>query len=93
MTSLRRQASWAKMMSLREKLIAPACHPTKFVKKAEYRTFLSANIGATEVRHIFNKPASGATSIKLFTVMVRTAVSYAGHLHTFLIFSKKLKSA
>jgi hypothetical protein len=33
--SLREQASWAKMMSLRGKLTAPACHPTKFVNKSE----------------------------------------------------------
>ncbi len=32
---LRVQASWAKMMSLRGKLPALACHPTKFVNKAE----------------------------------------------------------
>jgi hypothetical protein len=35
MMSLRGQVSWAKMISLREKLTAPACHPTKFVNKAE----------------------------------------------------------
>ncbi len=35
MMSLRGQASWAKMMSLRGKLTAPAYHPTKFVNKAE----------------------------------------------------------
>jgi hypothetical protein len=35
MMSLRGQASWAKMTSLRGKLTAPACHLTKFVKKAE----------------------------------------------------------
>ncbi len=35
MTSLSGQASWAKMTSLRGKLTAPACHPTKFVNKAE----------------------------------------------------------
>ncbi len=35
MTLLSEQASWAKMMSLGEKLTAPACHPTKFVNKAE----------------------------------------------------------
>ncbi len=35
MTSLR-QASWAKMTSLRRKLTAPACHPAKFVNKVEY---------------------------------------------------------
>jgi hypothetical protein len=34
-TSLRGQASWAKMKSLRGKLAAPACHPNKFVNKAE----------------------------------------------------------
>ncbi len=33
--SLRGQASWDKMTSLREKLTVPACHPTKFVNKAE----------------------------------------------------------
>ncbi len=35
MMSLRRQDIWAKMTSLRGKLTAPACHPTKFVNKAE----------------------------------------------------------
>jgi hypothetical protein len=35
MMSLRGQASWAKMTSLRGKLTVPACHPTKFVNKAE----------------------------------------------------------
>ncbi len=35
MTSLRGQAGWAKMMSLRGKLMALACHLTKFVNKAE----------------------------------------------------------
>jgi hypothetical protein len=44
MMSLRGQASWAKMMSLRGKLTAPVCHPTKFVNKAKERTFLSTNI-------------------------------------------------
>jgi hypothetical protein len=33
--SLRGQASWAKMTSLRGKLTALACHLTKFVNKAE----------------------------------------------------------
>jgi hypothetical protein len=31
MTSLRGQASWAKMMSLWGTLTMAACHPTKFV--------------------------------------------------------------
>jgi hypothetical protein len=44
MTSLRGQASWFKMTSLRGKLTALACHPTKFVNKPEQRTFLSTNI-------------------------------------------------
>ncbi len=35
MMSLMGEASWAKMMSLRGKLIALACHPTKYVNKAE----------------------------------------------------------
>jgi len=35
MMSLRGQARWAKMMSHRGKLSALACHPTKFVNKAE----------------------------------------------------------
>jgi hypothetical protein len=35
MMSLTGQAGWAKMMSLRGRLIAPACHPTKFVNKTE----------------------------------------------------------
>jgi hypothetical protein len=35
MTTLRGQASWAKLMSLKGKLTAPACHPTKYVNKAE----------------------------------------------------------
>jgi hypothetical protein len=35
MTSLRGQASSDKMKSLKEKLTAPACHPTKFVNKDE----------------------------------------------------------
>ncbi len=43
--SLRGQASWTKMMSLRRKLTTLACHPTKFVNKAEKRTFLPRNIG------------------------------------------------
>jgi len=38
--SLRGQASWAKMMSLRGKLTAPACHLTKYVNKAEQQTYL-----------------------------------------------------
>ncbi len=45
MMSLRRLASWAKMMSLRGKLTALACHLTKFVNKAEQWAFLSINIG------------------------------------------------
>ncbi len=45
MMSLRGQASWAKMTSLRGKLTAPPFHPTKFVNKAELRIFLSTNIG------------------------------------------------
>jgi hypothetical protein len=49
MTSLRGQANWAKMMSLRGKLRASACHLTKFVNKAEYETFLSTNIGFRSV--------------------------------------------
>ncbi len=44
MTSLRGQASWAKMTSLRGKLTATACHLTKFVNKAELQTFLSTNL-------------------------------------------------
>ncbi len=35
MTSLRGQARWTKMTSLRGKPTALACHPTKFVNKAE----------------------------------------------------------
>ncbi len=35
MTSLGGQTSWAKMTSHRRKLTALACHPTKFVNKAE----------------------------------------------------------
>jgi hypothetical protein len=35
MMSLRGQASQAKMTSLRGKLTALACHPSKFVKNAE----------------------------------------------------------
>jgi hypothetical protein len=35
MTSFRGQVSWAKMTSLRGKLTALACHPTKFVNKDE----------------------------------------------------------
>jgi len=35
MISLRGQASWDKMTSLRGKGTAMACHPTKFVNKAE----------------------------------------------------------
>jgi len=35
MTSLRGQASSAKMTSLGGKLTAMACHPTKYVNKAE----------------------------------------------------------
>jgi hypothetical protein len=35
MTSLRGQANWAKMTSLGGKLTALACHPTKYVNKAE----------------------------------------------------------
>jgi hypothetical protein len=33
--SLRGQASWAKMTSLKGKLTVPACYPTKFVNKSE----------------------------------------------------------
>jgi len=39
MMSLRGQASWAKMMSLRGKLTAPACHPTKFLTKLRNEPF------------------------------------------------------
>jgi hypothetical protein len=35
MTSLRGQASWAKMASLGGRLATPACHLTKYVNKAE----------------------------------------------------------
>jgi hypothetical protein len=35
MTSLRGQASWAKMTPLGGKLTGMACHPTKYVNKAE----------------------------------------------------------
>jgi hypothetical protein len=35
MTSLKGQASWAKMMSLGGKLTALACHQIKYVNKAE----------------------------------------------------------
>jgi hypothetical protein len=35
MMSLRGQASWAKMMPLKGKLTALACHLTKFVNNAE----------------------------------------------------------
>ncbi len=35
MMSLKGQASWTKMTSLRGKLRASACHPTKFVNKVE----------------------------------------------------------
>jgi hypothetical protein len=35
MTSLRVQASWAKITSLRGKLTALACHPKKFVNKLD----------------------------------------------------------
>jgi hypothetical protein len=45
MTSLRGQASSAKMMSLVGKVTALAYHPTKSVYKAEELPFLSANIG------------------------------------------------
>jgi hypothetical protein len=44
MTSFRGLASWAKMTSLGGKLTAPACHPTKKVKKAVELTYLSTNI-------------------------------------------------
>jgi hypothetical protein len=42
--SFRGQASWAKMMSPRGKLTAPACHPTKKVNKADEPTYHSINI-------------------------------------------------
>ncbi len=48
MTSLRGQASWAKMTSLKGKLTALLCHLTKFVNKAEKQTFLSINIDYVE---------------------------------------------
>jgi len=50
MMSLGGQASCAKMTSLRGKLTASACHPTKFVNIAEYQTFLfeSTNIDLDE---------------------------------------------
>jgi hypothetical protein len=35
MMSFRGQASWAKVISLGGRLTAPACHPTKYVNKAE----------------------------------------------------------
>ncbi len=37
-------ASWAKVMSHREKLTAEKCHMTKKVNKAEELTYLSINI-------------------------------------------------
>jgi hypothetical protein len=39
MTSLRGQASWDKMMSLGGKVKALACHPAKYVNKAEVVPF------------------------------------------------------
>jgi hypothetical protein len=48
MTSLRRQAIWAKITSLWEKLTALACHLTKFVNKSEKQTSLSANIASPD---------------------------------------------
>jgi hypothetical protein len=44
MMSLRGQASWAKMTSLRGKQTALVCHLTKFVNKAEWQTFFSTKI-------------------------------------------------
>jgi len=44
MMSLGGQAGWAKMMPSGVKLPAPACHPTKKVKKAEELTYPSTNI-------------------------------------------------
>jgi len=49
MMSLRGQASWAKMTSLRGKLTALACHPTKFVNKSDKRTYLSTNIDSNAI--------------------------------------------
>ncbi len=43
------------MMSLRGKLTTLACHPTKFVNKAEKRTFLPTNIAIGEIRACFKK--------------------------------------
>jgi hypothetical protein len=45
MMSFRGQASWAKMISPRGKLMAMASHPTKKVNKAEELTYHPTNIG------------------------------------------------
>jgi hypothetical protein len=50
MMPLRGQASWAKMMSFGGKLRALACHPTKYVNKAEEPTFLSTNIDSNYIK-------------------------------------------
>jgi hypothetical protein len=52
MTSLRGQASWAKMTSLRGKLTALAWHPTKFVNKSEQRTYHSTNIESYQEKEV-----------------------------------------
>jgi hypothetical protein len=65
MTSLRGQTSWAKMTSLRGKLTAPACHLTKFVNKAEYRTFLSTNIDLSLRRVSFQNSITNKNILKI----------------------------
>ncbi len=47
-------------------LTAPACHPTKFVNKAEQQTFLSTNIGDNQAIYLaWNIPF---TIVEIFIV-------------------------
>jgi hypothetical protein len=61
------QASWAKMVSLRGKLTAQACHPAKTVK-SRLPTYLSMSIGShgNKIFKHFNEE-----DLKLITVEPR----------------------
>ncbi len=70
MMSLRGQAGWVKMMSLVSKITAPACHPTKYVNKAEHPTYLTTDIG----RKNHMKKATGKFTKKSFMSLVLAEV-------------------
>jgi hypothetical protein len=53
MTSFRKQATWAKMMSPGGKLIALVSHLTKKVSKAEELTYVSVNIAYYLLQYVY----------------------------------------